>query len=57
MNGQRANRASLTDTRALLTDVVTTPQEAVDASDSPGKHHAVIAIVERILAGRNGVRQ
>jgi hypothetical protein len=36
---------------------VTTHQEAADASDSPGKHHAVIAIVERILAGRNGVRQ
>jgi hypothetical protein len=45
------------DARALLTDVVTTHQEAVCASDSPGKHHAVIAIVQRILAGKNGVRQ
>ena len=44
------------DTRDLLTDVVTTHQGAADASESPGKHQAVIAIVQRILAGKNGVR-
>ena len=44
------------DARDLLTDVVTTHQDAVDTSESPGKHHAVIAIVQRILAGKNGVR-
>jgi hypothetical protein len=44
------------DARDLLTDVVTTHQDAVDASKSPDKHHAVIAIVQRILAGKNGVR-
>ncbi len=44
------------DARDLLTDVVTTHQEAVDTSESPDKHHAVIAIVQRILAGKNGVR-
>jgi hypothetical protein len=44
------------DARDLLTDVVSSHQDAADASASPGKHHAVIAIVERILAGKNGVR-
>jgi hypothetical protein len=42
--------------RDLLTDVVSTHQDAADASESPGKHHAVIAILQRILAGKNGVR-
>ena len=45
------------DARDLLTDVVSTHQDAADASESPGKHHAVIAIVQRILAGKNGVRK
>jgi hypothetical protein len=44
------------DTRDLLTDVVSTHQNAADASANPGKHEAVIAIVQRILAGKNGVR-
>jgi len=44
------------DARDLLTDVVTTHQEALEAAESPDKHHAVIAIVQRILAGKNGVR-
>jgi hypothetical protein len=42
--------------RDLLTDVVTTHQEAVTTSANPEKHLAVVAIVERILAGKNGVR-
>jgi hypothetical protein len=44
------------DARDLLTDVVSTHQDAADASASPGKHEAVIAVVQRILAGKNGVR-
>ena len=44
------------DARELLTDVATTHQEALDTSESPDKHNAVIAIVQRILAGKNGVR-
>jgi hypothetical protein len=42
--------------RDLLTDVATTHNEAAEASQSPEKHRAVIAIVKRILAGKNGVR-
>ena len=45
------------DARDLLTDVVSTHQDAADAAESPGKHHAVIAILQRILAGKNGVRK
>ena len=30
--------------------------DAVATAESPEKHHAVIAIVQRILAGKNGVR-
>jgi hypothetical protein len=44
------------ETRDLLTDVVSTHQDAVEAAECPGKHHAVIAILRRILAGKNGVR-
>jgi hypothetical protein len=44
------------DARDLLTDVATTHQEAVATSQSPEKHHAVIAIMQRILAAKNGVR-
>ena len=44
------------DVRDLLTDVATTHQDAGATSESPDKHHAVIAIVQRILAGKNGVR-
>jgi hypothetical protein len=43
------------DARDLLTDVVSSHQDAADASPSPGKHEAVIAVVQRILAGKNGV--
>ena len=44
------------DARDLLTDVITSHQEASGTSTTPEKHHAVIAIVQRILAGKNGVR-
>ncbi len=44
------------DARDLLTDVVTSHQEASGTSTTPEKHHAVVAIVQRILAGKNGVR-
>jgi hypothetical protein len=40
----------------LLTDVVTSHEEAAATSKTPDKHHAVVAIVQRILAGKNGVR-
>ena len=42
--------------RDLLSDVATTHQDAVATAESPETHHAVIAIVQRILAGKNGVR-
>lgn len=45
------------DARGLLTDVVTSHEEAADTSTTPEKHHAVVAIVRRILAGKNGVRE
>jgi hypothetical protein len=51
-----ANILSEKDARDLLTDVVTTHQDAADASANPGKHQAVVDIVQRILAGKNGVR-
>jgi len=41
--------------RDLLMDVVTTHTEAAIGSKTPERHEAVIAIVERILAGKNGV--
>jgi hypothetical protein len=44
------------DARDLLKDVVTTHLYAGAVSESPDKHRAVVAIVERILAGKNGVR-
>jgi hypothetical protein len=44
------------DARDLLTDVVTSHQEASGTSATPEKHHAVVAIVQRILAGKDGVR-
>ena len=43
------------DARALLTDVATTHNEAAAASQTPERHQAVVDIVRRILAGRNGV--
>jgi len=45
------------DARDLLTDVVTSHQEASVTSVTPEKHHAVVAIVQRILAGKDGVRR
>ena len=45
------------DARDLLTDVATTHDEAATVSQAPDRHHAVVAIVQRILAGKNGVRQ
>jgi hypothetical protein len=45
------------DASDLLTDVVTSHEEAATASQTPEKHHAVAGIVKRILAGKNGVRQ
>ena len=44
------------DARDLLTDVATSHQEAAAQSATPTKHDAVVAIVHRILAAKNGVR-
>ena len=44
------------DARDLLTDVVSSHLDAADGSASPGEHEAVMAVVQRILAGKNGVR-
>ncbi len=41
--------------RDLLTDVVATHTEAALCSKTPERHQGVIAIIERILAGKNGV--
>jgi hypothetical protein len=40
--------------RDLLTDVATTHSEAALVALKPELHHAVVAIVERILAGKSG---
>jgi hypothetical protein len=45
------------DARDLLTDVVTSHTEAADASETPQRHRAVVEIVQRILAGKDGVRR
>src|SRR5262245_66179333 len=44
------------DARDLLADVIASHQEASVTSTTPEKHHAVIAVVQRILAGKDGVR-
>ena len=44
------------DARDLLTDVATTHSGAASASQTPERHQAVVGIVQRILAGKNGVR-
>jgi hypothetical protein len=44
------------DARDLLTDVATTHSEAAAGSQTPERHESVIEIVQRILAGKNGVR-
>lgn len=42
--------------RDVLTSVATARSEAADTSKKPEKHRAVAAIVQRILAGKAGVR-
>lgn len=37
----------------LLTDVATAHTEAAASSPTPDKHHAVVAIVEHMLVGKN----
>lgn len=45
------------DARGLLTDVAQAHEDAVATSSEPDKHHAVVGIIRRILAGRNGVHK
>jgi hypothetical protein len=40
--------------RDLLTDVSTAHSNAAVASVAPERHQAVVAILQRILAGKNG---
>ncbi len=44
------------DARDLLIDVATTHSEAATGSQTPEQHQAVVEIVQRILAGKNGLR-
>jgi hypothetical protein len=44
------------DARDLLTDVATTHTEAAATAQAPENHKAVVRILQRILAGKNGVR-
>jgi hypothetical protein len=44
------------DARDLLADVSATHKEAATTAQSPDRHQAVIEIIERILAGKNGMR-
>ena len=44
------------DARDLLADVATTHNEAAAVSQTPEKHQAVVEIVRRMLASKNGVR-
>jgi len=41
------------DVRSLLTDVVTTHNEAAVVSQTPERHQAVAAMVQRMLAGKD----
>jgi hypothetical protein len=41
--------------RDLLTDVVATHTEAALVSKTPERNQGVIAIIERILTGKNGI--
>ena len=50
------NVISEEDVRGLLTDVATTHNEAASGSQTPEQHQAVVEIVQRILAGKNGLR-
>lgn len=42
--------------RAVLADVAETHREAASNAGSPERHRAVVAIMQRILDGKNGVR-
>lgn len=42
------------DARDLLADVASTHNEAALTSQSPERHQAVVEIIERMLAGKNG---
>ena len=44
------------DARDLLTDVVTSHNEAAEGSQTPERHKGVAAIVQRFLDGKDGVR-
>jgi hypothetical protein len=44
------------DARGLLTDVASTHTEAAGTSQTPERYQAVVEIVRRIRAGKNGVR-
>jgi hypothetical protein len=43
--------------RDVLTDVASTHMEAAGGSQTPQRHQAVVEILQRIIAGRNGVRR
>jgi len=45
------------DARDLLADVLAAHNEAAEASPAPLRHQAVVEIVQRILDGKNGLRQ
>jgi hypothetical protein len=45
---------SAQDTHNILTDVLTTNSEAATLSATPAGHLAVVEIIGKILAGRNG---
>ena len=44
------------DAHDLLSDVATAHNEAATLSQAPEKHRAVVGIMHRILAGKNGMR-
>lgn len=44
------------DARDVLTDVATSHSEAATTALAPQNHLAVVDIVKRIMAGKNGVR-
>ena len=48
---------SETDVAGLLEDVAAAHRGATATSTTPEKHQAVVALVERILAGKDGVRE
>ncbi len=49
------NVLSEEEVRDLLTDVVATHTQVAIGSKTPERNQAVIAIIERILAGKNGM--